>query len=90
MEGESIDDERARVEKDRIEELKEANAEKLKDHRRPEQGERLEYKGLRIGPECGQPCCTDEERDERFCERSRVHVVLGMRHILRFDSHISK
>ena len=33
----------------------------LKQHRRPQQGERVEYQVLRIGRECGQAWPTDEE-----------------------------
>ena len=50
------------MEKEKIEkELKAAMVEKLKEHRCPQQGERVEYQVLRIGPDSGQPCPTDEE-----------------------------
>ena len=50
------------MEKEKIEkELKAATAAKLKEHRRPQQGERVENHVLRIGPDSGQPWPTDEE-----------------------------
>ena len=43
------------------EELMVATAAKWKEHRRPQEGERVEYQVLRIGQECGQQWPTDEE-----------------------------
>ena len=66
-------DEIERAEKARIEkELKEATAAKLNEHRRPQQGERVEYQVLRIGPDCGQPWPTDEEVREILRKDSRA------------------
>ena len=41
--------------------MKELTAAKLKEHRRPQQGERVEYQVMRIVPDCGQPWPTDAE-----------------------------
>ena len=55
-------DERKRVEKERIDkELKAATPSKLKDHRRPQQGERVEYQELRIDPNFRQQWSSEEE-----------------------------
>ena len=54
--------ERARVAKEKSEkELKAETAAKPKEHRIPQQGERVEYLVLRNAHDCGQPWPTDEE-----------------------------
>ena len=58
----SVADELERVEIESMEkELKAVSAAKLKEHRRPQHGERIEYQGLGIGPASGQPWPTDGE-----------------------------
>ena len=55
-------DEIDRAEKAKIEKkLQVSTAAKLKEHRRTQEGERVEYQVLRIGPDCGQPWPTDDK-----------------------------
>ena len=62
IESKRLADELERGEKLKSEkELKAATAAKLKDHRRPQQGDRAEYQVQPIGPDCRQQWPTDEE-----------------------------
>ena len=79
-------DEMERVEKARIEkELKEATAAKLKEHRRPQQGQRVEYQVLRSGLDCGQPWASDDEIREILRKDPRASgTVYGAHFAIRF------
>lgn len=62
MEAKRVAEDLERVEKATVEkELKEATAAKIREHRRPQQGVRVEDEVQRIGPDYGQPWPTDEE-----------------------------
>ena len=74
------------MEKERKEkELKASTAAKLKEHRCPQQGERLEYQVWRIGSDCGQPSPTDEEIRETLRTDPRASgTVYGTHFSIRF------
>ena len=62
-----------------------ATAAKLKEHRRPQQGERVEYQVLGIGQECGQPWPTDDEVREILNKEPRASGILhGTQYAIRF------
>ena len=62
MEAKKAADELERLGKEKIEkELKEATAAKLREHRRPQQGERVEYEVFRVGTDTTQPWPSDDE-----------------------------
>ena len=62
MEAKRVAEEIERVEKAKLEkELKEGTAAKLREHRRPQPSERVEYQVQRIGLDYNQPWPTDEE-----------------------------
>ena len=62
IEAKKVADKLERLEKEKIEkELKEATAAKLREHRRPQQGERVEYEVFRIGTDDTQPWPSDDE-----------------------------
>ena len=62
IEAKKVADEIERREKEKIEkELKEATAAKLREHRRPQQGERVEYEVFRVGTDDTQPWPSDDE-----------------------------
>ena len=66
-------------------ELSAATAATLKEHRRPQQGERVEYQMLRIGQECGQRWPTDEEvRAILKKDRRASGTVYGTHYAIRF------
>ena len=66
-------------------ELMAATAAKLKEHRRPQQCERVEYQMLRVGPECGQSWPTDEEVREILKKDTRASgTVYGTHYAIRF------
>ena len=75
-----------RAEKVKIpKELMAAPAEKLKEHRRPQQGEGVEYQVLRVGPDCAQPWPTDEElRAILRKDRHASGTVYGTHYAIRF------
>ena len=87
IEAKRVEDELERVEKEKIEkDLKAATAAKLKEHRRPQQGERVEYQVLRIGPDSGQPYPTDEEISEILKNDPRASgTVYGTHYAIRFQ-----
>ena len=86
MKATRVADEIERVETERIEkELKDDIAAKLKEQRRPQQGERVEFQVLRGGADCGQPWPTDEEIREILRKDTRASGTLYMAHFaIRF------
>ena len=62
-----------------------ATAAEWKEHRRPQEGERVEYQVLRIGKECGQPWPTDVEVREILRKDPRARgTVYGTHYAIRF------
>ena len=62
MEAKKVADELERREKEKIEkELKETTAARLREHRRPQKGERVEYEVFRFGTDAAQPWPSDDE-----------------------------
>ena len=86
IEAKKIADEIERAEKGRIEkDLKEATAAKLKERRRPQQGERVEYQVLRSAPDDGQPWPNDDEIRVIRGKDPRVSgTVYGQHFAIRF------
>ena len=86
MEAKSVADELERAEKEKVEkELKSATEAKLKEHRRPQQGERVEYQLLRNGPDSPQPWPTDDEVREILRKGTRASgTVYGTHYAIRF------
>ena len=86
VEAKRVADRLERVEKEKIEkELKAATAAKLREHRCPQQAERVEYQVLRVGQECGQSCLTDDEVREILKKDQRASgTVYGTHYTIRF------
>ena len=62
IDGKKVADEMERTEKEKIEKkLKEASAAKLREHRRPQQGDRVEYEVFRVGTDATQPWPSDAD-----------------------------
>ena len=62
IEAKQAADEMERQEKEKLEkELKAATATKLREHRRPQQGEPVEYEVFRVGTDTTQPWPSDDE-----------------------------
>ena len=86
IEAKRIADELERAEKEKIEkQLKAATAAKLKEHSLPQQGERVEYQVLRIGPDAAHPWPTDDEVREILKNDPRASgTVYGTHYAIRF------
>ena len=66
-------------------ELMAATAANLKEQRRPQQGEPVEYQVLRIGQEYGQSCPTDDEVREILKDPRASGTVYGTHFAIRFN-----